>query len=37
VGQNAARYTAEHCSDEAAGVALAEVLEELEEREGFAP
>jgi glycosyltransferase involved in cell wall biosynthesis len=30
LGQNAARYTAEHCSDEAAGLALAEVLHELE-------
>jgi len=35
LGRNAACYTAEHCSDEAAGVALAQVLEELE-REGLA-
>jgi len=32
LGRNAARFAAEHCSDEAAGSALARILEELELR-----
>jgi glycosyltransferase involved in cell wall biosynthesis len=33
LGTNAARFTTEHCSDEAAGAALAQVLDELREAE----
>ena len=34
LGRNAAHFTAEHCSDEAAGAALAGVLDELAENSG---
>lgn len=34
LGRNAARFTEAHCSDEAAGAALASVLDELSDRDG---